>query len=134
MRILHINCNYIGTTLHQLMIENLDGLGYVNKVFVPTYNKELSVITPNSNVCVSECFKKWDRLFFDYKQIKIVHGLENSIDTKDFDIVHAYTLFTDGNCARIISKKNNIPYVVAVRNTDVNSFFRFFAFYFLVLR
>lgn len=125
MRILHINCNYIGTTLHQLMVENLDGLGYVNKVFVPTYNKELSVITPNSNVCVSECFKKWDRLFFDYKQMKIVHGLENSIDTKDYDIVHAYTLFTDGNCARIISKKNNIPYVVAVRNTDVNSFFRF---------
>ena len=71
MRILHVNCNYIGTTLHQLMVENFDRLGYNNSVFVPTYDKNLSVIEPNGNVLVCECFKKWDRLVFDYKQRKI---------------------------------------------------------------
>ena len=39
-------------------------------------------------------------------------------------MVHAYTLFTDGNCARALSKKYGIPYGVAVRNTDVNNFFK----------
>ena len=53
MRILHINCNYIGTTLHQLMIEHLDALGYDNQVFVPTYDKNIAVIKPNDNVYVS---------------------------------------------------------------------------------
>lgn len=124
MRVLHINCNYIGTTLHQLMIENLDALGYENQVFVPTYDKKLSVIKPNSNVCVCECFNKWDRLVFDYKQQKIKKGLEANINVKDYELIHAYTLFTDGNCARKLSKKYGIPYVVAVRNTDVNDFFR----------
>ena len=58
MRILHINCNYIGTNLHQLMIEKLDKMGIENEVFVPTYDKSISVIKPNKNVYVSECFSK----------------------------------------------------------------------------
>ncbi len=124
MRVLHINCNYIGTTLHQTMIEHLDTLGYENQVFVPTYDKNLAVIKPNANVCVSECFHKWDRLFFDFKQQKIKKGLESKIPVADYALIHAYTLFTDGNCARKLSKQYGIPYVVAVRNTDVNDFFR----------
>lgn len=124
MRVLHINCNYIGTTLHQLMVENLEHLGYENSVFVPVYDKRLSVIKPNDNVCVCECFKKWDRLFFDYKQYKILKALESHYHVEDYNLLHAYTLFTDGNCTRKLAKKYGIPYVVAVRNTDVNDFFR----------
>ena len=124
MKILHINCNYIGTTLHQLMVEHLDDLGYDNQVFVPTYDRNLAVIRPNANVCVCECFRKWDRLAFDYKQTKICKGLEANIPLSGFDLIHAYTLFTDGNCARSLWKKYGIPYVVAVRNTDVNAFFK----------
>lgn len=124
MRILHINCNYVGTTLHQRMIEALDALGYRNQVFVPTYDKKTAVIVPNENVCFCECFKKWDRLVFDYKQRKIRNALQANIEAGNFDLIHAYTLFTDGNCARRLSRAHGIPYVVAVRNTDVNSFFR----------
>lgn len=124
MRVLHINCNYIGTTLHQTMIENLDRLGIENAVFVPTYDKNIAVIQPNENVYVSECFRKWDRLVFDYKQRKIIKAIEAHYDVKSFDLIHAYTLFTDGNAARTLSKKYGVPYVAAVRNTDVNDFFR----------
>lgn len=124
MRILHINCNYIGTTLHQLMIEELDSIGIENEVFVPTYDKNIAVINVNSNVQVVECFKKWHRVFFDYKQHKIIKAIEKKYDVSSFDLIHAYTLYTDGNVARILSEKYNIPFVVAVRNTDVNTFFK----------
>ena len=124
MRVLHINCNYLGNALHQIMIEHLDELGYDNRVFVPTYNKDSAVIEPNDNVKVCECFKKWDRLIFDYKQRKIRKGIERNFAVKDFTAIHAYTLFTDGNCARKLSKQTGIPYVVTVRNTDVNVFLR----------
>lgn len=123
-KILHINCNYIGTTLHQAMIEKLEKLGYDNRVFVPTYNKNLAVLKVNSNVKVCECFKKWDRILFDYKQLKIYKAIANEYKIDNFNLIHAYTLFTDGNCARELSKKYNIPYVVAIRNTDVNDFFK----------
>lgn len=124
MRILHINCNYIGTTLHQLMIEHLDALGYDNQVFVPTYDKNIAVIKPNDNVYVSECFNKWDRLIFDYKQQKIIKAIEEHYDVASFDLIHAYTLYTDGNAARVLSEKYGIPFVVTVRNTDVNDFLK----------
>lgn len=124
MKVLHINCNYIGTALHQLMIQELDRQGIENAVFAPTYDKKLAVISPNENVVISECFHKRDRLIFDYKQKKILRAIEEHYDIASFDIIHAYTLFTDGNVARILSKKYGIPYVVAVRNTDVNVFFK----------
>ena len=125
MRVLHINSNYVGTTLHQLMIRQLSALGIDNQVFVPTYDKNTSVIIPDENVKVVECFKKRDRFWFEYKQNKIIKAVEKIYDIKSFDLIHAYTLFTDGNCARYLSKKYNIPYVVAVRNTDVNAFFKY---------
>lgn len=126
MRVLHINVNYISRPLHQLMVEKLDTLGVESKVFVPTYNKDTCVISPNENVTICECFKKWDRVFFDGKQRKIVKAAENNFCIDDYDLIHAYTLFTDGNAARKLSKKYNVPYVVAVRNTDVYGFFKLF--------
>lgn len=124
MKILHINCNYVGTTLHQLMIEELERQGIENEVFVPVYDKNVAVIKPNRNVYVSECFHKWDRVIFDYKQKKIIQAIEEHYDISEFDLIHAYTLFTDGNAARILSEKYGIPYVAAVRNTDVNDFLK----------
>lgn len=125
MKVLHINSNYTLTTLHQSMIESLQENGGIDsRVFMATYDKSLGVISPNENVCVCECFSRWNRLFFDYKQMKIRRAAERSFQVADFDLIHAYTLFTDGNCARKLARKHGIPYVVAVRNMDVNSFLR----------
>jgi len=123
LKILHINCNYIRSDLHRLMLKQLDQLGYDNYVFVPCYDRRESIAPEEHNVKIVECFNKWDRLFFDYKQHKIIQTVEKMYDVKSFDLIHAYTLFTDGNCARKLSEKYGIPYVVAVRNTDVNDFF-----------
>lgn len=124
MKVLHINCNYAGTALHQTMVEHLDSLGINSTVFVPVYSEKNTVIKPNGNVIISECFKKSDRYIFYHKQAKIRKKLEQSINVKQFDCIHAYTLFTDGNTAYKMSQKYNIPYVVAVRDTDVNAFFK----------
>lgn len=124
MRVLHINCNYMTTVLHQTMVEHLDKTGVQSHVFAPVYDASRAVINPNANVTVAECFKKWDRLHFGYKQKKIMAGLQSRIDVSEFDCIHAYTLFTDGNCAMKMSEKYHIPYVVAVRSTDMNDFLR----------
>ena len=124
MRVLHINVNYLVSALHQTMIEHLNQLGLENKVFVPVYDKSKSVVSCKDYVLVSECFKKWDRLFYYKKQNKIINAVLGNYDVGKFDVIHAYTLFTDGNVAMELKKKYGIPYVVAVRNTDVNYFFK----------
>lgn len=125
MKVLHININYLTTALHQTMIERLDALGVENVVFAPTHQKKAAVIKPNDHVIVSECFRKLDRVNFFYKQHKILKALLASVDPGEFDAVHAYTLYSDGNVALSLKKKYGTPYVVAVRNTDVNSFMKY---------
>lgn len=125
MRVLHINCNYMTTVLHQTMVEHLNKTGVESRVFAPVYDASLAVIRPKDYVTVSECFNKWDRIHFGYKQRKIRSAMENTFDVKSFDTLHAYTLFTDGNCAMKLSQKYGVPYVVAVRSTDVNAFFKY---------
>lgn len=124
MKVLHINCNYMDSWLHQNMIETLDGFNIQNTVFVPLCQLEGHVVKPNNNVNPAICFKKWNRIVYQYKQNKIIERVKADYNIAEFSCLHAYTLFTDGNVARSLYREFNIPYVVAVRNTDVNDFFK----------
>ena len=123
MRVLHINANYLTSALHQTMMEHFDDSAE-HTVFAPTYDETRRIIEPNDNVIVSKCFNKWDRLLFFHKQSKIIKAVEERVDVERQDCIHAYTLFTDGNVAFHLSNKYKKQYVVAVRNTDVNVFFK----------
>lgn len=57
MRVLHINISYIVSALHQTMIEHLNQTGVESKVFVPTYDKNRSIVDCKEYVTLSECFK-----------------------------------------------------------------------------
>lgn len=125
MKVLHINCNYAGTVLHRHMISHLNQCEVNNTVYVPVYQTEKTdVTTPGAEVILSRCFRKWHRVAFDYKQSRILRDIQKKCEISEFQCIHAYTLFTDGNTARKLSKKYKIPYVVAVRSTDVNTFFK----------
>lgn len=125
MKVLHINCNYTGNQLHRTMIEHLSDFQIDNYVFAPVYEED-KVVTSDSKVQVSKCFKKWNRIFFNYKSKKIRVALMKNYNILDFDLIHAYTLFTDGNVAYKLKKEYpNMQYVVAIRNTDVNTFFKY---------
>lgn len=127
MKVLHINTNYSTTALHQKMIDKLAIKGVNNVVFAAVCDKDINniVINPRENEIISNCFNYYDRVAFHYKQKKIFNSIEKEVkDISKFDLIHAYTLFTDGNCAMKLSQKYGIPYVVAIRDTDVNAFFR----------
>lgn len=124
MNVLHINCNYIGTALHRVMFRLLDRDGG-HRVFIPTDGRKAwKDFVPAEHETVAECFTPRDRYLFFLKQKKIMAALEKAYNPAEFGLIHAYTLFTDGNCAMELSKKYGIPYVVAVRNTDLNGFFK----------
>ena len=125
MRVLHINSNYIYTALHQNMIIALNKKGITNSVFVPVSNPDNGNVKPIDNVRVVKCFNKADRFIFHLKQKKIFKALSKCCKIDSYDCIHAYTLFTDGYCAMKASKEYGKPYVVAVRNTDVNIFLKY---------
>lgn len=42
-----------------------------------------------------------------------------------YDLIHGHTLFSDGFVAMKLAENLGIPFVVSIRNTDVNTFFRY---------
>lgn len=126
MKILHINCNYVGTALHRIMVNHLDSPDYRVTVFTPLWNEEQrKSFIAQDNEIVRVCFSRIDRLLYFNKQRKILSTVINDVpNIEQYDIIHAFTLLTDGNVAYTLSKKYSIPYVVAIRDTDINDFFR----------
>lgn len=125
MKILHINRNYIFNKLHHLLITYLvlkDENGH--EVFVPTSFEQKAEAVNEENVMVCKCFSLKDKFFYFNKQKKIFDALNTKCNIENYNLMHAYTLFTDGNCAYNCKRKYGIPYVVAIRNTDINDFFK----------
>lgn len=122
MRILQIANGYLDTRLYQLLFADLAKKGAEQTVFVPVSQKN----TPSQedNVHIVPCFGQLDRVLFFRKQKKMLSWLEGNLPMT-FDLIHAHTVFSGGYAARQLQKKYGIPYIVAVRNTDVNVFFKY---------
>lgn len=126
MRVLQICQDYYNTDLYKNLFNNLEG-DITNIVFTPLnlHNKLIKNKKGNIEIYSVPAFNKYDRFAFYKKQNKIYNGLESNIDINNIDIVHAHTLFTSGNIAYNIKKNYGKKYIVAVRNTDVNMFFKY---------
>lgn len=127
--ILHINTNYIYNVFHATMVETMsDPAKHV--VFSPVLHNPKHVQWKATDhpapptVHVVPCFDPLDRLFYRRKRDKMYRALEQTVDLSTVDLIHAYTLFTDGDLAYRVHRKTGAPYVCAVRNSDVNTFFR----------
>lgn len=64
------------------------------------------------------------RLLFRTKIRQIRGAVSRFVDASGVDLVHAHTLYSDGAVALRLKKDRGWPYVVAVRNTDLNIFMR----------
>lgn len=133
MKILHICSGYSKQSLYKNMILSLTSYKINQIVFVPVRSKmELNKnnIQDNKNIKIiyKYILKKLHRLFF-FKKLKLVSKVINKeIDFNEIQLIHAHFLFSDGAVALKQKKIFNIPYIVAVRNTDVNFFFKYMFF------
>jgi glycosyltransferase involved in cell wall biosynthesis len=69
--------------------------------------------------------KKYHRLLFNLKISQLTKRISETADLCNIGIIHSHFLFSDGAVALELKRKYNIPYIVAVRNTDVNVFFKY---------
>jgi glycosyltransferase involved in cell wall biosynthesis len=69
--------------------------------------------------------KPWHAIFFSLKINFFFQLLVDAINNTKPDIIHAHTLYSDGALAYQAKTNYGIPYLVAVRNSDLNVFARF---------
>ena len=132
MHILHISNSYGGTEVYAQLIRALDKLGLRQTIFVPLNpnnrdrngNYLIEFTVPESTIIYSTKLKQYHRYLYSLKIATIAREIERQVDFKNIDLVHAGLFCTDGAAAFELSKIHNIPYIVAVRNTDVNFYYK----------
>lgn len=129
MKILHICNDYTGSRVHYHLCKELEKLGVTQTIF--TYYKKKSNKAGKNYINSDRCtiyympIISWYYKFFYHIKNRIIYRhLINTIQKNitSYTCIHASTLFTDGGIAYRVKKKYNIPYVVCVRSTDVDSF------------
>ncbi len=124
---MHICSYYYGTKIYKNLFDKLIKKNINLKVYAPcAYNFKYK--GDENYLITSECFKKWHRLFFYKKYNRVYNDLESKVNVSEYDIIHAHSLFSNGYVAHKLYEKYHIPYIVAVRNTDINVFFKYFFF------
>lgn len=127
MKILHICNDLYGSKVHANLYRNLVACGLEQTLFVPLRSgvDTSSVHLPECvTIHQAEVVKPYHRYLYHIKRQCVFNALRECEKDMKYDLIHATTLFSDGGIAYLTSKKWGIPYVVTVRNTDVNGFLR----------
>ncbi|KRG15756.1 hypothetical protein ACA30_04000 [Virgibacillus soli] len=125
MKVLHINSYYSTSKFYKNLYDNQVKDGLDISVFVPvstSYKDDNFDYGDYAKVTINH--GKYDRFIFHLKQAKILKDVEEEYNIKDYSLLHSHSLFANGYISYKLNKKYGIPYVVAVRDTDLNVFFK----------
>lgn len=126
MKVLQIANDFCHTKVHVNLFKTLDCLGVSQTIFNPVRDASLvgnnAFEGKNTEIVYAHVVKPWHKYFYHYKRWYVFRQMLKRIDCRQFSICHASTLLTDGGLAYLLWKKYKVPYVVAVRNTDINGF------------
>ena len=126
MNILHICNGYVGSKVHSNLYQRLDEWGVSQTVFTCIYRQEEEDKNRfegnHTKFVYANILRSFYRPFYHIKKWVITYFIEKRLDVNNYDCIHATTLFTDGAQAYVFHKKYGIPYLVAVRNTDMSFF------------
>ncbi len=132
MHILHISNDFGNTAVYKMLYQNLDNLGIRQTVFVPVNPRVKQAVgshdfefkTARSKIVYSEVQKWYHRYLYEAKISSVVKDLMHSVDLESVDLIHTGTLCMTGAVAYEICKRVGLPFIVSVRNVDVNAYFR----------
>src|SRR5690606_6051416 len=127
--ILHITNDYSGSTVYKNLVRELDNLGLSQIVYSQIKKQseigknKVELNTEDSEIIYSHILNKTtDRFFYKQKIKKILKDIESKVDLTKVHFIHAHTWYSDGGVAYLLYKKYKIPYIVTIRNSDLNVF------------
>lgn len=128
MRVLHIANDFANSKVHANLCRELDARGIEQEVYCPVRTqKEIGgnfFEGERTKIHYSFCIKSWYKFVYHHKARQLYRDLKRHVDLSRIDLIHASTMFSDGALAYKAFKEFGIPYIVAVRDTDLNDFIR----------
>ncbi len=124
MEILHICNAYQTNPLYQLLFTELSHLGLTQEVIAPGESGGDLTIEDVRVYKYKRDTTLIGRVLWPVKIKRLKSFAEKKVCINKVDIIHAHTLFSDGAVAYRLYKAFGTKYSVAVRNTDLNDYFR----------
>lgn len=128
--LLHICSDFPNQHIYMQLINQLRALGEKQFMFSAVRSEGEAKKQPpdegkDVRYSIQNVLHPWHIPLFRTK-IKMVEKLIcRTIDPSSFSIVHAHYLYSDGAVALRLKKRFGIPFISAIRNTDLNAFMRF---------
>ncbi|MDR9765629.1 glycosyltransferase family 4 protein [Shewanella baltica] len=134
MKIIHFCSYFVGSKVYINLFKSLANNGCSSIVYVPCRNNsnlDKNLITHGHIDYVPvPCLSVFTRVFYSLKLLLIFfYYIFNSFKFKGGESVHAHTLYADGIPAFLCSFINKLPFIITVRNTDVNLGFKYYLQY-----
>ncbi len=127
-KVLHLCNDFTNSKVHTELYQHLEQLGVQQVVYSPIRKAELTGRNyfegDHTEIIYSFILKPLHRIFFNRKIEVIGRDLRKKVDLCEVGYVHAINLFSDGATALYLKQHYGLPYVVAVRNSDLNDFLK----------
>lgn len=127
--VLHICNDFTYSKVHTELYQKLDQQGVEQIIYTPIRHQELSGKNhfegKHTSIIYAFILKPLHKIFFNRKIDKIGKDIAKKVDLANITCVHATNLFSDGAVALYLKRHYGIPYIVAVRNSDMNAFLKF---------
>lgn len=126
--VLQLCSDYAWQRLYARLFAALHDVGVAQAVYVPVRGvAELAVAAPPRPAIAyyaRHVLRKHHRIFFRSKVRSVAADVAAVVAPASFALVHAHFLYSDGAVALRLHERFGTPFVVAVRNTDLNVFWR----------
>lgn len=134
MKALQICSFYAINDLYKNLFGELKYMDIDSDIYIPCRPKSVPEVI-RENEFYSGVYKNGDNFYekliniiskyeFYKKNNNIYEDLKSKVCIKKYNIIHAHSLFDNGYLAYKAKKEYGIEYIVAIRNTDVNGYFK----------
>ena len=134
MKVLQICSFYAINDLYKNLFKELKNKDIESDIYIPCKPKNIPK-NIGKNEIYSGVYRNGDRVYekfinifnqyiFYKKNNDIYNDLKNKVKISRYNVIHAHSLFENGYLAYKAKKEYGTEYIVAIRNTDVNGYFK----------
>ncbi len=128
-RILHINTEYSSKSLYKNLVYKLIDKVSHQIIYIPIRRKNEtgnnSIEHKNLSFYYPYILNFFLRIRYFRKIRKIFNDADSKLDFSKIDVIHSHTLFSSGGPTYLLNRKYQVPYIITLRNTDINIFFKY---------
>lgn len=128
-RVMHLCGDFAKQQIYTQLVAHLAGTGVHQVVYAAVRTAGEAAWRPAELTDVPCHFRHIlrgrHRIFFRSKVRRVARDLAAQVDVSEIMLTHAHFLYSDGAVALAMKQRFGLPFVVAVRNTDINAFMRY---------